>query len=155
MQMPPLDPAILARRSEIVAALRAIVPACAALPVCSASSPRSTQSSALFGSSRKGGSEAFRRMVGVVKQGGVVGITPEGPHGPRMRAGIGAVKRSVARQCVVQRLPLVEAGGQDLEGGLAGGEQGFFHRAAAINRVGAAVMARYVLGPNEYRRNAQ
>ena len=26
MQMPPLDPAILSRRSEIVAALRAIVP---------------------------------------------------------------------------------------------------------------------------------
>ena len=26
MQMPPLDPAILARRSEIVAALRALVP---------------------------------------------------------------------------------------------------------------------------------
>src|SRR5690348_7572178 len=33
-------------------ALRAIVPACAWLPVCSASSPRSTHSSALFGSSR-------------------------------------------------------------------------------------------------------
>ena len=74
---------------------------------------------------------------------------------PGLIAGIGAVERSVARQCVVQRLPLVEAGGQDLEGGLAGGEQGFFHRAAAINRVGAAVMARYVLAPNKYRRNAQ
>ena len=58
----------------------------------------------LFGSSRKGGSEAFRRMVGVVKQGGVVGITPEGPHGPRMRAGIGAV--TLARLTGAPLLPV-------------------------------------------------
>jgi lysophospholipid acyltransferase (LPLAT)-like uncharacterized protein len=58
----------------------------------------------LFGSSRKGGSEAFRRMVSVVKQGGVVGITPEGPHGPRMRAGIGAV--TLARLTGAPLLPV-------------------------------------------------
>ena len=58
----------------------------------------------LFGSSRRGGSEAFRRMVGVVKNGGTVGITPDGPHGPRMRAGGGAV--TLARLTGAPLLPL-------------------------------------------------
>jgi lysophospholipid acyltransferase (LPLAT)-like uncharacterized protein len=58
----------------------------------------------LFGSSRRGGSEAFRRMVSVVKEGGTVGITPDGPHGPRMRAGGGAV--TLARLTGAPLLPL-------------------------------------------------
>lgn len=58
----------------------------------------------LFGSSRRGGSEAFRRMVSVVKGGGTVGITPDGPHGPRMRAGGGAV--TLARLTGAPLLPL-------------------------------------------------
>lgn len=58
----------------------------------------------LFGSSRRGGTEAFRRMVGVVKDGGTVGITPDGPHGPRMRAGGGAV--TLARLTGAPLLPL-------------------------------------------------
>ena len=58
----------------------------------------------LFGSSRRGGSEAFRRMVGVVKDGGTVGITPDGPHGPRMRAGGGAV--TLARLTGAPLLPV-------------------------------------------------
>lgn len=58
----------------------------------------------LFGSSRKGGSEAFRRMISVVKNGGTVGITPDGPHGPRMRAGGGAV--TLARLTGAPLLPV-------------------------------------------------
>ena len=58
----------------------------------------------LFGSSRRGGSEAFRRMVSVVKEGGTVGITPDGPHGPRMRAGGGAV--TLARLTGAPLVPL-------------------------------------------------
>jgi lysophospholipid acyltransferase (LPLAT)-like uncharacterized protein len=58
----------------------------------------------LFGSSSRGGSEAFRRMVSVVRGGGTVGITPDGPHGPRMRAGGGAV--TLARLTGAPLLPL-------------------------------------------------
>jgi hypothetical protein len=38
------------------------------------------------GSSRRGGAEGLRRMVGWVRGGGWAGITPDGPRGPRMRA---------------------------------------------------------------------
>ncbi|SDG47923.1 lysophospholipid acyltransferase family protein [Roseospirillum parvum] len=43
------------------------------------------------GSSSKGGAAAVRRMVRVLKDGGWVGITPDGPRGPRQRADGGAV----------------------------------------------------------------
>ncbi|MEE9301862.1 MAG: lysophospholipid acyltransferase family protein [Alphaproteobacteria bacterium] len=49
----------------------------------------------LRGSTRRGGSAALRAMVKALKQGTYVGITPDGPRGPRMRANLGAV--SVAR----------------------------------------------------------
>ena len=43
------------------------------------------------GSSSKGGAGALKRMVGVLKAGEYVGITPDGPRGPRMRASSGVV----------------------------------------------------------------
>ncbi len=43
------------------------------------------------GSSTRGGSEALRALVRLIKSGVSVGITPDGPRGPRMRASDGAV----------------------------------------------------------------
>jgi lysophospholipid acyltransferase (LPLAT)-like uncharacterized protein len=45
----------------------------------------------LTGSTRRGGSEALRGMVRIIKNGGSVCITPDGPRGPRMRASMGPV----------------------------------------------------------------
>lgn len=43
-------------------------------------------------SKQKGSVSAFREMVRHVETGGCMAITPDGPRGPRMRAGSGAVK---------------------------------------------------------------
>lgn len=43
------------------------------------------------GSSTRGGSEALRTLVRLIKSGVSVGITPDGPRGPRMRASDGAI----------------------------------------------------------------
>jgi lysophospholipid acyltransferase (LPLAT)-like uncharacterized protein len=43
------------------------------------------------GSSTRGGSEALRALVRLIKNGGSVGITPDGPRGPRMHASDGAI----------------------------------------------------------------
>lgn len=50
----------------------------------------------------KGGVSAFREMLRHVKNGRVMCITPDGPRGPRMRAGSGAIKlaRSGDAPCV-------------------------------------------------------
>jgi len=45
----------------------------------------------LAGSSTRGGTTALKAMARILKEGGYVGITPDGPQGPRMRASIGAV----------------------------------------------------------------
>jgi lysophospholipid acyltransferase (LPLAT)-like uncharacterized protein len=44
---------------------------------------------AVAGSTRHGGSDALRAMLRILKAGESIGITPDGPHGPRMRAGNG------------------------------------------------------------------
>lgn len=44
---------------------------------------------AVTGSTRHGGSDALRAMLRILKAGESIGITPDGPHGPRMRAGNG------------------------------------------------------------------
>ncbi|MBR72993.1 MAG: hypothetical protein CMM30_08660 [Rhodospirillaceae bacterium] len=46
---------------------------------------------AVRGSSSKGGSTALRNMVKSLKAGNFVGITPDGPRGPRMRAQMGVI----------------------------------------------------------------
>lgn len=44
------------------------------------------------GSSRKGGMSALRSMQRLLEQGSIVGVTPDGPRGPRMQAKSGAIK---------------------------------------------------------------
>jgi len=46
---------------------------------------------AVRGSTSKGGAKALLAMLRVIKGGEFVGITPDGPRGPRMRAQMGAV----------------------------------------------------------------
>ncbi len=46
---------------------------------------------AIRGSSQHGGASALRAMVRALRAGECVGATPDGPHGPCMRAGDGAV----------------------------------------------------------------
>ncbi|MGB0750015.1 MAG: lysophospholipid acyltransferase family protein [Magnetospiraceae bacterium] len=56
------------------------------------------------GSSSKGGAQALRAMVKALRAGECVGITPDGPRGPRMRASQGIV--TVARMAGVPIIPL-------------------------------------------------
>ncbi len=49
----------------------------------------------IAGSTSKGGASAIRNLVRVLRNNGIVGITPDGPRGPRMRAseGVAALAR--------------------------------------------------------------
>jgi len=57
----------------------------------------------IAGSSSKGGSAALRAMLKALKGGECVGITPDGPRGPRMRASEGVAQ--VARMAGVPVIP--------------------------------------------------
>lgn len=46
----------------------------------------------IAGSTSRGGLGALREMQRLLRAGGIVGITPDGPRGPRMRAKPGAIK---------------------------------------------------------------
>jgi lysophospholipid acyltransferase (LPLAT)-like uncharacterized protein len=46
---------------------------------------------AVAGSSRRGGAEALRALVRLARSGASIGITPDGPRGPRMRIREGAL----------------------------------------------------------------
>ncbi len=61
----------------------------------------------IAGSTGRGGTAALRAMLRGLKQGGYVGITPDGPRGPRMRAGSGIA--DVARLSGVPILPVAFA----------------------------------------------
>lgn len=56
------------------------------------------------GSSSKGGMRAMRAMLKELKAGNCIGITPDGPRGPRMRASDGVI--SVARLSGAAILPV-------------------------------------------------
>jgi lysophospholipid acyltransferase (LPLAT)-like uncharacterized protein len=58
------------------------------------------------GSSRRGGAAALRRLYRLLKQGDVVGITPDGPRGPRMR-----VKPGVIKAAQLSGMPIVAISG--------------------------------------------
>jgi lysophospholipid acyltransferase (LPLAT)-like uncharacterized protein len=45
----------------------------------------------VVGSASKGGAQATRRLLKLMRDGGIVGITPDGPRGPRMRVGEGTI----------------------------------------------------------------
>jgi lysophospholipid acyltransferase (LPLAT)-like uncharacterized protein len=61
----------------------------------------------IAGSTSRGGSAALRTMLKRLKEGGCVGITPDGPRGPAMTASIGIA--NLARLARVPILPLVYA----------------------------------------------
>ena len=61
-------------------------------------------------SSRRGGASALRGMCRLLAQGENVGITPDGPRGPRMRAKGGAIK--VAQLSGIPILPVSGAVGR-------------------------------------------
>lgn len=50
--------------------------------------------SAVPGSSRRGGTGGFRKLIRMLKSGLCVGITPDGPQGPRMRISDGIASAS-------------------------------------------------------------
>jgi len=56
------------------------------------------------GSAKRGGAAAVRSMMRTLKDGGYVGITPDGPRGPRMQASSGAI--ALAKLSGVPILPL-------------------------------------------------
>lgn len=55
----------------------------------------------IAGSKRHGGSQALREICKTLKEGEVVGITPDGPRGPRMRASDGIAMISRLTGCDV------------------------------------------------------
>jgi 3-deoxy-D-manno-octulosonic-acid transferase len=56
----------------------------------------------IAGSTRRGGSAALRAMMKRLEEGDCVGITPDGPHGPAMRASLG-----IANLARLSGLPIV------------------------------------------------
>ena len=58
----------------------------------------------ILGSTSRGGAAALRAMVKTVKSGEYVGLTPDGPRGPRMRAQEGIV--TIARLAKVPIIPI-------------------------------------------------
>ena len=66
--------------------------------------------STVSGSSSKGGTDALREMVRLLKDGVSVGITPDGPRGPRMHASSGAV--ALARLSGAAIVPAAAATGR-------------------------------------------
>lgn len=46
----------------------------------------------ISGSSSKGGEAAVLRMIRTLRRGEFVGLTPDGPRGPRMRASLGVIR---------------------------------------------------------------
>jgi len=61
----------------------------------------------IAGSTRRGGSAAFRTMLKRLKEGDCVGITPDGTRGPAMKASLGIV--NIARRARVPIVPLTYA----------------------------------------------
>ena len=53
------------------------------------------------GSSSRGGTFALRAMVKVLRSGGVISITPDGPRGPRMRAAPGVAGAALLSGAVI------------------------------------------------------
>jgi lysophospholipid acyltransferase (LPLAT)-like uncharacterized protein len=56
------------------------------------------------GSKSKGGAQALREMIRLLKRGECIGITPDGPRGPRMRVQMGTI--ALARASGMPILPI-------------------------------------------------
>lgn len=61
----------------------------------------------VVGSASKGGAQATRQLIRLLRRGGVAGITPDGPRGPRMRVGEGTI--ALARLSGAPILPVAFA----------------------------------------------
>jgi lysophospholipid acyltransferase (LPLAT)-like uncharacterized protein len=61
----------------------------------------------IAGSTSRGGSSALREMLKRLKEGGCIGITPDGPRGPSMTVSIGIV--NIARLAGVPIVPVTYA----------------------------------------------
>ena len=61
----------------------------------------------IYGSTKKGGSEAARGMIRALKNGEAVAITPDGPKGPRQRMQMGAI--DIARMSGAKLIPVTAA----------------------------------------------
>lgn len=61
----------------------------------------------IAGSTSRGGTQVLRSILRALKEGAYVGVTPDGPRGPRMRVGGGVVQ--AARLAGVPILPLTYA----------------------------------------------
>jgi len=59
---------------------------------------------AIAGSSSRGGEAAVLKMIRTLRRGEFVGLTPDGPRGPRMRAGLGVIR--TAQQTGVPIVPV-------------------------------------------------
>ena len=62
----------------------------------------------------KGGRRAFATALRQLRQGAIVGITPDGPRGPRMRAQAGAAMLSIATGALIQPVTFSTARGRVL-----------------------------------------
>ena len=58
--------------------------------------------STIAGSSTRGGAGALRALLKMLKSGGCVGITPDGPKGPRMRATDGVIALAKLSGCPIR-----------------------------------------------------
>ncbi len=58
----------------------------------------------IVGSTTRGGWSATRKIVKLLRNGGIAGITPDGPQGPRMRVSDGVI--TIARMANAPILPL-------------------------------------------------
>jgi len=61
----------------------------------------------IWGSTKKGGSDAARTMIRVLRSGQTVGITPDGPKGPRQRLQVSAL--DIARMSGARLVPVTAA----------------------------------------------
>jgi lysophospholipid acyltransferase (LPLAT)-like uncharacterized protein len=62
--------------------------------------------SSLAGSTTRGGSQVLRKLIRTVKNGQNVGITPDGPQGPRMRATAGVIEAARLSEAPIVPLAL-------------------------------------------------
>lgn len=58
----------------------------------------------IAGSTRRGGTQALRELIKVLRNGETVGITPDGPRGPRQVASLGVI--TLAKLAKVDMIPI-------------------------------------------------
>ena len=59
----------------------------------------------IFGSSTRGGAAGLRNLLAMLRQGDLIGITPDGPQGPRRRAALGVAQLAALAACRFFRSP--------------------------------------------------